>query len=181
MLCSDHHHFYFLICVHTCVFCSRTFATFRAVLEFAACHGCIEFSAKRGTKLLQKRREKIVSSLPAQFPAAREEKRDNFFVLLFNQKMRNGRCKMQKLSLSPFSVSSQTSLKRLLHFQKYPPPKFAAYYRKNYGLRFRFCICSLAELHTTGVLTTCINDPHKNPSTYFPSCKVVVKHMHTEQ
>ena len=65
MLCSDHHHFYFLICVHTCVFCSRTFATFRAVLEFAACHGCIEFSAKRGTKLLQKRREKIVSSLPA--------------------------------------------------------------------------------------------------------------------
>ena len=63
MLGSDHHHFYFLICVHTCVFCSRTFATFRAVLEFAACHGCIEFSAKRGTKLLQKRREKIVSSL----------------------------------------------------------------------------------------------------------------------
>ena len=63
LLCSDH--FYFLICVHTCVFCSRTFATFRAVLEFAACHGCIEFSAKRGTKLLQKRREKIVSSLPA--------------------------------------------------------------------------------------------------------------------
>ena len=65
LLCADHHHFYFLICVHTCVFCSRTFATFRAVLEFAACHGCIEFSAKRGTKLLQKRREKIVSSLPA--------------------------------------------------------------------------------------------------------------------
>ena len=119
MLCSDH--FYFLICVHTCVFCSRTFATFRAVLEFAACHGCIEFSAKRGTKLLQKR-EKIVSSMPVSsflLHVTKEKarkKRHIFFLLLFNQKMRNGRCKMQKLSLSPFSVSSQTSVKCLLHF-----------------------------------------------------------------
>ena len=39
---------------------------------------------------------------------------------------------------------------------------------------------SCAQLHATGVLTTCINDPHKSPSTYFPSVKVVVKHMHTE-
>ena len=64
------------------VFHSRTFATFRAVLEFAACHGCIEFSAKRGTKLLQAK-EKIVSS---QARKEKKKKKKTPFCATFQSK-----------------------------------------------------------------------------------------------
>ena len=159
-LCSDHHHFYFLICVHTCVFCSRTFATFRAVLEFAACHGCIEFSAKRGTKLLQAK-EKIVSSQARK--EKKKKKKGHLFCATFQSKDEKWQV-VQNAKICHFHSSNvisnvcQTSTLLL-------DPSFQDSWNY-YWKELRSC----AQLHATGVLTTCINDPHKSPSTYFPFC-----------